>query len=55
LRWHVWARRLWLACLDRAYYYYNTEKNKTYEETMIDIAAYAANASLPYRWVLLDR
>jgi hypothetical protein len=39
----------------RAYYYYNTEVNKTYEETLLDVAAYAAQESIPYRWILLDR
>ncbi len=39
----------------RAYYYYETEANKNYEQTMLDIAAYAAQESIPYRWLLLDR
>ncbi len=39
----------------RAYYYYLTEQGKNYEQTMLDIAAYAAQESIPYRWLLLDR
>ena len=37
-----------------AYYYYQTEPGKTYEETLLDVAAYAKRAAIPYRYVLLD-
>lgn len=37
-----------------AYYYYLTEQGKNYEQTMLDIATYAAQESIPYRWLLLD-
>ena len=32
-----------------AYYYYNTEYNKSYEQTMLDAKAYADQAKIPYR------
>lgn len=32
-----------------AYYYYLTEKNKTYEDTIIDVKAYADEMNIPYR------
>lgn len=37
-----------LVCLG-AYYYYNTEPNKTYEETMLDIKIYADALNIPYK------
>src|SRR4051812_34087726 len=37
-----------------AYYYYNTEPNKNYEDTLIDVYRYAVNNSIPYGWFLLD-
>lgn len=48
-----------------AYYYYHTEgmlpkrgppytPGKTYEETLIDVKAYAAQEGIPYKYVLLD-
>jgi hypothetical protein len=37
-----------------AYYYYQTEKNKNYEDTLIDVLAYAKKESIPYKYVLLD-
>jgi len=37
-----------------AYYYYYTEPNKTYEDTILDIHAYAAEAGIPYRHWLAD-
>lgn len=30
------------------YYYYKTEPNKTYEETMIDVKLYADQEGIPY-------
>ena len=35
-----------------AYYYYNTEYNKSYEQTMLDAKAYADQAKIPYRLYL---
>lgn len=37
-----------------AYYYYLTEANKTYEQTLLDVYAYAQQSGIPYRGVLLD-
>ena len=37
-----------------AYYYYETEPNKNYQETMIDVKAYHDRIGLPTKWVLLD-
>jgi len=37
-----------------AYYYYCTEPDKNYEETMLDVYDYAQSAGIPYRHVLLD-
>ena len=37
-----------------AYYYYTTEKNKNYQETMLDIAQDAATQKIPYRYWLAD-
>ncbi|XP_052789947.1 uncharacterized protein LOC128224213 isoform X2 [Mya arenaria] len=37
-----------------AYYYYNTEKNKTYEQTMLDVRTYANNKTIPYKYVQYD-
>jgi len=37
-----------------AYYYYQTEPNKNYEDTLIDVLAYAKEKSIPYKYVLLD-
>lgn len=34
-----------------AYYYYNTEANKTYEQTMKDVFDYAQREKIPYRFV----
>lgn len=50
----------------RAFYYYQTEDHqpgkrgppytpgKTYEETLIDVKAYADQEGIPYKYVLLD-
>lgn len=38
-----------LLSLIGAYYYYNTEPNKNYEETMLDIKAYADAFDIPYK------
>ena len=35
-----------------AYYYYNTEYNKSYEQTMLDAKAYADQAKIPLQVVL---
>lgn len=32
-----------------AYYYYNTEKNKTYEETILDVKTYTDSLNIPFR------
>ncbi|XP_064616666.1 uncharacterized protein LOC135480695 [Liolophura sinensis] len=37
-----------------AYYYYLTEKNKTYEDTIIDVKTYADEMNIPYRYVQYD-
>lgn len=37
-----------------AYYYYLTEQNKTYEQTMIDVKSYMDSIAVPIRYVLLD-
>ena len=37
-----------------AYYYYNTEDDLNYEETLIKVKKYADKVNLPYRYVLLD-
>ncbi|XP_071835062.1 uncharacterized protein [Apostichopus japonicus] len=37
-----------------AYYYYNTEPNKTYEETMLDIKIYADALNIPYKYYQID-
>lgn len=37
-----------------AYYYYQTVPGKNYQETILDVKAYADSISLPYRYVLLD-
>ena len=34
--------------------YYQTEPNKNYEDTLLDVKAYADNVSIPYRYILLD-
>ncbi|XP_076436393.1 uncharacterized protein LOC143275932 isoform X2 [Babylonia areolata] len=37
-----------------AYYYYNTEKGKNYEETLPDVMSYASEQRIPYRYLQLD-
>ncbi|ETN98481.1 hypothetical protein RFI_39015, partial [Reticulomyxa filosa] len=37
-----------------AFYYYHTEANKTYQQTIIDVHSYAVNVHVPYRYILLD-
>ena len=37
-----------------AFYYYGSEKNKTMEDTILDVHAYAEAAGIPYRYALLD-
>ena len=37
-----------------AYYYYQTEPLKNYQETMLDVKAYHDKLGLPTKWVLLD-
>lgn len=37
-----------------AYYYYLTEPNRTYEDTLLDVAVYAQAAGIPYRYFQLD-
>lgn len=37
-----------------AYYYYQTEPNKTYEQTLYDVKDYADAQGIPYKYVLLD-
>lgn len=38
----------------RAYYYYNTEPGKNYEDTILDLHAYMEQESIPVRWILYD-
>ncbi len=38
-----------------AYYYYHTEPNKTYEDTMLDVKAYLEKAEVPARSLQFDR
>jgi hypothetical protein len=37
-----------------AFYYYNTEPNKTYQETIIEVKEYAEKIGLPFRSWLMD-
>ncbi|XP_070576651.1 uncharacterized protein [Ptychodera flava] len=37
-----------------AYYYYNTEPDKNYEDTLIDVKNYADSLSIPYRYMQID-
>lgn len=37
-----------------AYYYYNTEKEKNYEETMVDATEYLRNEKLPVKYLQID-
>ena len=37
-----------------AYYYYNTEPAKNYQETMLDLKAYADREKIPISWILYD-
>lgn len=37
-----------------AYYYYLTEQNKTYEDSMLDVKNYADSQSIPYRYFQFD-
>ena len=37
-----------------AFYYYNPEAGKNYQQTMIDVKAYAESVGLPYQYTLLD-
>ena len=37
-----------------AYYYYKTVPGKNYQDTILDIKAYADKLGLPYRYILLD-
>ncbi|KAH8078447.1 hypothetical protein JL720_9638 [Aureococcus anophagefferens] len=39
---------------DNGAFYYYGEKNKTMEDTILDVHAYAEAAGIPYRYVLLD-
>eukprot|EP00730_Choanoeca_flexa_P001442 TRINITY_DN10639_c0_g1_i1.p1 TRINITY_DN10639_c0_g1~~TRINITY_DN10639_c0_g1_i1.p1 ORF type:complete len:746 (+),score=195.33 TRINITY_DN10639_c0_g1_i1:3-2240(+) len=37
-----------------AYYYYQTEPHKNYEDTLLDVYAYAQEEQIPYKYILLD-
>eukprot|EP01012_Entosiphon_sulcatum_P006732 TRINITY_DN13233_c0_g1_i2.p1 TRINITY_DN13233_c0_g1~~TRINITY_DN13233_c0_g1_i2.p1 ORF type:complete len:763 (+),score=129.91 TRINITY_DN13233_c0_g1_i2:23-2290(+) len=37
-----------------AYYYYVTEPNKNYEDTLVDVKAYSQAKGIPYKYILLD-
>jgi hypothetical protein len=47
-------KRLGYSTDNGAYYYYNTEKGMNYEDTMLGVAKYAAEANIPYRYWLAD-
>lgn len=36
------------------YYYYNTEPNHNYEETLVGVKKYADSEQIPYKYILLD-
>jgi hypothetical protein len=37
-----------------AFYYYHTEQNKSFEDTLLDVHAYSQRVGLPYRHVQID-
>jgi hypothetical protein len=37
-----------------AFYYYNTEPNQNYEETMLALKDYTVQAKIPVKWILYD-
>ena len=37
-----------------AFYYYETEEGKDYEDTLVDVKAYADEQGIPYKYALLD-
>lgn len=37
-----------------AFYYYNTEKDRNYEETMLDVVTYFKNVNIPYKYLQYD-
>ena len=40
-----------LKTISGAYYYYHTEDNKTYEDTLLDVSSYARTDNrIPYRY-----
>ena len=39
---------------DGAYYYYKTEENKNYEETVLDLKQYTLDERIPVQWILYD-
>ena len=43
-----------ITCIDGAYYYYNFEKSKSAQATLVDVKAYADKEGIPYKYVLLD-
>lgn len=51
--WAGWAAEMPLfnVIVLGAYYYYLTEQNKTYEDSMLDVKNYADSQNLPYRSV----
>ena len=41
---------LYMSFFSGAYYYYNTETNKTYEQTIRDVHDYATQKNIPYKY-----
>ena len=48
------TQKLGYATDNGAFYYYNPEPGKTYQQTMVDVKAYADNVGLPYHYTILD-
>ena len=43
-----------LKTISGAYYYYHTEDNKTYEDTLLDVSSYARTDNrIPYRYTYI--
>ncbi|ESO98846.1 hypothetical protein LOTGIDRAFT_231210 [Lottia gigantea] len=49
-----WTDRVRILLLLGAYYFRMTEKNKTYEDTIIDIKTYIDEIKVPYRYIQYD-
>lgn len=51
---HVWFTGCLNGRISGAYYYYITEPGLSYEQTLIDVNAYAAANAIPYSYFQLD-